>query len=104
MTMLGHTESFGKMARDEMTGAKDALFHRILYSLPHPLFNITYAEMTKTPNADVSIVNLLYAIQCIGKRNVQFIYDDEGDKTLGHYFEFYRGIVAKAHNIDQFIG
>jgi hypothetical protein len=104
MTMLGHTESFGKMARDEMESQKDALFIRMLYNLPLPLFRINYDEMTKTPDPEISVVSILYAIIYIGKLNVEFYIDPEADKVIGSYFGLYRKMVEKSHTIDNFFG
>lgn len=104
IVMLGHPETFGKAAREEMVNHADGLHQRILYNLPRPLFGAKLSEMLAIPDPPISIVSLIYAIDCIGKHNITFVIDEEATKLYDSYFQIYGKMIEKSHTVDSFFG
>jgi hypothetical protein len=104
MLMLGHTSAFIKLLREEIYTKADGQLQRLLFCAPYPLFDITSEEMRLTPQPDVSMVCLLFAIEFICSKEIVFKFETEAVKYFESNLDNFRQMIKKAYNLDNFIG
>jgi hypothetical protein len=103
MVMCGHPGEFGEFVRSEHSENPDGLSLRILYNMPKPLFDMSFRAIKNIKKPDMSIINILYAVECINKHNVEFRYDEEADHLFCDYVNLYRRMIQKSHTIVSYI-
>ena len=101
--MCGHLEEFGDFVRSEHSENPDGLSLRIFYNMPIPLFDMSFREIKNLKRPDMCIINILYAVECINKHNVEFRYDEEADHLFCDYVNLYRRMIQKSHTIVSYI-
>jgi len=104
MVMCGHPDEFGEFVRKEKSENPDGLSLRVLYNMPRPLLDVSFRTMKKMTKSKINIVNVLYAIDCINKHQVEFQYDDEADEVFCNYLALYKRLIKKSHGCAGYFG